>query len=417
MKLSTDNIKTLLYFLAAFLIGCGAPIQGGLNAELGDALGSPIRSTLVNFLVPWVLLLFMSLYGNGRPDPLYLFTRANWSETDLNVAQPRTRKDPVGFRGFKPRHVEGKQDIERTHPFFVYSGGPIGWCYVFAMVLATGTLGFKFTFVLLVTGTLIASSLYDHFGVLGIPQRKINKIRGTGLTLVIAGATFTAVGEFGDAESTDYAIAVLALAGGAVLPYQGLINRRSTKYLVNPVRGTFLVFTTGTIVATIAAGLTFAVIDTEPEYNADEWYTYLAGLLGILTVFGGVFFSAKIGVAVYSTLTVLGQLFMSFVLDQTGLLRDEPAPANTLEIVGLVVASVGAIVMQFDGNHSAYTRHKESLRMSANSQKAVLALTAGTETDGEQYWTSSISTGTTRTEGSDDLCDGIVEAVVIVDHS
>ena len=56
------------YLLFGFAAGAMLPVQFGINAQLADWVGSPLRATLVSFAVGTVVLFFAALvFARGWP--------------------------------------------------------------------------------------------------------------------------------------------------------------------------------------------------------------------------------------------------------------------------------------------------------------------------------------------------------------
>jgi bacterial/archaeal transporter family-2 protein len=72
-------------------------------------------------------------------------------------------------------------------PWWAWSGGLYGAIFIGLAVVLVPQLGAANFFVLLVTGQVMASVAFDHFGWLGLPQRPIDLHRLAGVVLLIGG--------------------------------------------------------------------------------------------------------------------------------------------------------------------------------------------------------------------------------------
>lgn len=68
-----------------------------------------------------------------------------------------------------------------------WTGGFWGAVYVVITVLLLPHLGAAALLALIVTGMMLASLVFDHFGVLGVPQQSINLARLIGAALLVVG--------------------------------------------------------------------------------------------------------------------------------------------------------------------------------------------------------------------------------------
>jgi transporter family-2 protein len=72
-------------------------------------------------------------------------------------------------------------------PWWAYSGGLFGATFIGLAIFLIPRLGAATFIVLLVTGQMLASLAFDHFGWLGLTQRSIDVPRMIGVALLIGG--------------------------------------------------------------------------------------------------------------------------------------------------------------------------------------------------------------------------------------
>lgn len=72
-------------------------------------------------------------------------------------------------------------------PWWAWSGGLFGAIFIGLAILLVPNLGAATFLALLVTGQMLASVTFDHFGWLGLAQRPIDAPRLIGVALLIAG--------------------------------------------------------------------------------------------------------------------------------------------------------------------------------------------------------------------------------------
>ena len=141
----------MIYFASLFALVAGALIalQFGVNAALRGFLGSesPFYATFVSYAVGTLASLACLLAV--RP------ALPAWSRV-LAV------------------------------PWWAWTGGAIGVGYVTASVLLAPKLGATRLIVLVVAGQLLASVVFDHFGLIGYAARPFNAWRAVGCALMVA---------------------------------------------------------------------------------------------------------------------------------------------------------------------------------------------------------------------------------------
>ena len=140
--------QTYLLLLLAAVSGAVLPIQAGLNARMGKAVGDPVYAALISFVVGSI--------------GLFIYTLA--SKTDLSQISQAT-----------------------TVNWTVWTAGILGAFYVAAVVILVPKIGAALTFGLVITGQLSLSLLLDHYGLLGMPVHFITWQRIVGIVLIIGG--------------------------------------------------------------------------------------------------------------------------------------------------------------------------------------------------------------------------------------
>jgi bacterial/archaeal transporter family-2 protein len=137
-----------LYLLFAFAGGVVLPFQAGINAQLADWLGSPVRAAFVSFLVGTIVLLAAAALV------------------------------------FKPLPSWGRLG---DTPWWVWIGGALGAFYVAASIVTAPRLGAATLIALVVAGQALASLVVDHYGWVGFEAQPITAGRIVGMLLVGAG--------------------------------------------------------------------------------------------------------------------------------------------------------------------------------------------------------------------------------------
>jgi len=142
-------MKAIFFFmLLATSAGAMLPIQAGLNAKMGRAVGDPVYASLISFVVGVLVLLVYALIIKVDFTQISQAGTAHWS---------------------------------------VWAAGLLGASYVTAVIILVPKIGAALTFGLVVTGQLGVSLLLDHYGLLGLPVHAFNWQRLLGVLLIIGG--------------------------------------------------------------------------------------------------------------------------------------------------------------------------------------------------------------------------------------
>ena len=136
------------YLVFGLVAGAMLPFQAGINAQLSQVVGSPIRAALVSFAVGTVALLAVTL---------------------------------VAFRGLPTG------DTLQGAPWWVWVGGFLGAFYVAGSIIVAPKLGAVTLLALLLAGQAVASLVVDHFGWVGFEEQPVTLGRLAGLLLLAAG--------------------------------------------------------------------------------------------------------------------------------------------------------------------------------------------------------------------------------------
>jgi transporter family-2 protein len=136
------------YLAFGFAAGAMLPIQFGINAQLASWVDSPLRATLVSFLVGTLALALVMLVAARDWPPLSRVESAPW---------------------------------------WVWVGGLLGAFYVLGSVVAAPKLGAATLVAVILAGQAVASLLVDHFGWVGFEENPITLGR-------LAGVAFVAIG-------------------------------------------------------------------------------------------------------------------------------------------------------------------------------------------------------------------------------
>ena len=137
-----------LPILLAIAAGVSIVVQQVLNSNLRAALNSAAWSGFMSYFVGVVCMALLAL----------------------------ALRDPLPSAGVAARI-----------PWWAWSGGLFGATFIGLAILLVPQLGAATFIALLVTGQMLASVAFDHFGWLGLAQRPIDVPRLIGVALLIGG--------------------------------------------------------------------------------------------------------------------------------------------------------------------------------------------------------------------------------------
>lgn len=139
-------------FSSLLVIGAGISValQQVLNANLRLQLGSPWWAGFVSYFVGCAAMLVVALLLSGPT----LSLAGLWAAPGA---------------------------------WFSWTGGLFGAIFIAIAIWMMPKLGAAYVLGLIVVGQMIGSLLFDHLGLLGLPQQPITLVRALGAALLIAG--------------------------------------------------------------------------------------------------------------------------------------------------------------------------------------------------------------------------------------
>lgn len=147
LKQSNDSL--ILWIVVGLLFGCAPPIQAATNSALGQNVNSPFLAALISFTVGTITLFMITA---------------------------------ICHRKFRIKRIHTEYGSLRWWHFI---GGALGVLFVTTIIILTAYIGVTYTLVATMIGQILASLIIDHFGLLGIPSRKISPQRIMGLIIIL----------------------------------------------------------------------------------------------------------------------------------------------------------------------------------------------------------------------------------------
>jgi transporter family-2 protein len=142
---------------------------------------------------------------------------------------------------------------------------------------------------------------------------------------------------------TTFGIAV-AIAVGALLPLQALVNARLGALTHGALYASFVSFLVGTCLLGLMLLITRTPLMPTQALGALPAWIWVGGAIGACLVLVATLLVPKIGAGALICLIVLGQLLGSLLLDHFGVLGAQ-RPADTLRIAGALLVVAGAALV------------------------------------------------------------------------
>jgi bacterial/archaeal transporter family-2 protein len=142
-----------------------------------------------------------------------------------------------------------------------------------------------------------------------------------------------------------YAYILLALAAGAVLPFQVGINNSLRAGIGNPVVAAFISFAVGTICLLAYALATRAPWPSLPTMARLPAWAWLGGALGAYYVAMSIIVAPRLGAANLISIVVAAQLFTSLALDHYGAVGFAQHSINAWRVLGALLLIAGSVLI------------------------------------------------------------------------
>ena len=135
-----------------------------------------------------------------------------------------------------------------------------------------------------------------------------------------------------------------ALAIGALLPLQALINARLGALTHGALYAAFVSFLVGTCVLGLTLLATRSPLLPAQPFAALPPWLWTGGLIGAAFVFAATLLVPKLGAGALICLVVLGQVVASLLLDHFGVLGPQ-RPADIARVCGAALVVAGAALV------------------------------------------------------------------------
>lgn len=143
-----------------------------------------------------------------------------------------------------------------------------------------------------------------------------------------------------------YFLLLVALIAGAVLPVQTAVNNKMALSVGSPVLGALVSFAVGTLSILIYSVVSGETLSSLSGWKDAPWIAWIGGLLGAFFVTATIILLPRIGVAMTISLIIAGQMITALIMDHFGLLGLEVRQISLLRVVGVVLISLGVILIR-----------------------------------------------------------------------
>jgi transporter family-2 protein len=139
---------------------------------------------------------------------------------------------------------------------------------------------------------------------------------------------------------------LLALIGGAMIPFQAGINAQLAQLVNGPIRAALVSFLVGTVVLLVAAATMPRPLPSMSKLGGAPWWVWLGGILGAFYVAVSVIVAPRLGAAALIGAVVAGQLTAALLIDQFGLVGFPVQHVSPGRVAGVVCLFAGVLLIR-----------------------------------------------------------------------
>lgn len=144
----------------------------------------------------------------------------------------------------------------------------------------------------------------------------------------------------------NYFYFLIAILAGAIFALQPPLNASIARTLNNPLLAALVSFSVGTIVLLIINLIIGIKFPPVTKLQTLPWWVWLSGgTIGAFVVSTVIVIQPKIGAASWVACYVFGQLVMSVLIDNYGLLNSSIHPVDFARLLGVFFLAIGAILI------------------------------------------------------------------------
>ena len=310
-----------LFILLGVLCGVMIFTQTTINSQLREHVESPYTSSLISFLIGTILLLFLTIIMEGQLLPS--------SET--------------------------LQSME----WWSYLGGALGIYVVLSAILVFPRIGGVQTVAIPIFGQMLMGLLIDYFGWFAIDKRPLSLLNIMGVIILSIGIVLTVIlpdylekrqlnAAEKDVESSSKLFwQILALISGFCLAIQPAVNGHLGIGISSTVQAALISFLIGTTLLILINIILKQMPNMKNVFvKKAPWWFYIGGILGALYVFFALVITPEIGTGAFVIFVLIGQMLISLVIDNYGLLGSRVRKVSRIQIIGLLVMLAGAGIIK-----------------------------------------------------------------------
>jgi len=143
-----------------------------------------------------------------------------------------------------------------------------------------------------------------------------------------------------------YALILLAIVVGMLLPIQAGVNAQLRQAIGDPVMAACVSFMVGTGALLLTLAVTRPPLPSAEAVSRVPFGGWIGGVLGAVYVGMAVVLAPRLGAATLTAAVVAGQMLVSIALDHYGWVGFPEQPATLTRMAGAALVVVGVLLIQ-----------------------------------------------------------------------
>ncbi len=244
--------------------------------------------------------------------------------------------------------------------WWAYLGGVLGIFVVLSAILIFPRIGAVQTVAIPIFGQMIMGLLIDYFGLFGIDAIPLSPINLLGVVILSIGLLLAVVlPDYFEKKQLERVEnngitginklfwQLIALISGFCMAIQPAINGHLGVGISSSVQAALISFFIGTALLILINIILGELPNIKHVFTEKApWWFYLGGFLGALYVFFSIILTPEIGAGAFVILGLIGQMIISLLIDNFGLLGSKKRKVSMIQIIGLMVILAGAVIIK-----------------------------------------------------------------------
>ena len=140
---------------------------------------------------------------------------------------------------------------------------------------------------------------------------------------------------------------LFAVAAGAGVAVQAVINARLRFFLGAPVWAAMAQFTVGLVALIVVALGTRQALPQPAALGRAPWWMWTGGIFGATFILMSVIVTPRVGAALMLAATIVGQLGTALAIDHYGWFGADVIPISITRLLGVALLAVGVLLIRW----------------------------------------------------------------------